>query len=141
MITLRFGFTPTGDQLNALTTFGHFLASKSVMPVMVMRGSAGTGKTSLVSAMVGTLVSLHQKVILLAPTGRAAKILSLNADLPAKTIHRKIYRQKAFLGDFNLNDNLHTDTLFVVDEASMISTLPNGENAFGSGSLLDDLIK
>ncbi len=140
-IIQRFGFVPTNDQRNALATFGRFLASREEMPVMIMRGSAGTGKTSLVASMVQTLVSLKQKVILMAPTGRAAKILSINSDLPAYTIHRKIYRQKALLGDFNLNDNLHSNTLFVVDEASMISSLPTGESTFGSGCLLDDLIK
>ncbi len=106
-----------------------------------MRGSAGTGKTSLVAAMVQTLVSLRQKVVLMAPTGRAAKVLSISSSLPASTIHRKIYRQKTMLGDFNLNDNLHTDTLFVIDEASMISSFSMSETGFGSGNLLDDLVQ
>ena len=111
------------------------------MPMMLMRGSAGTGKTSLVAAMVQTLVSLRQKVVLMAPTGRAAKVLSISSSLPASTIHRKIYRQKTMLGDFNLNDNLHTDTLFVIDEASMISSFSMSETGFGSGNLLDDLVQ
>ena len=140
-IIQRFGFTPTNDQLNAINTFGRFLASRQEMPMMIMRGSAGTGKTSLVAAMVQTLASLKQKVILMAPTGRAAKVLSLNAGMPAFTIHRKIYRQKALMGDFNLNDNLYSNALFVVDEASMISSLPSIEGGFGSGCLLDDLVK
>ena len=141
LILDRFGFEPTADQMNALQCFGQFLASRDEMPMMLMRGSAGTGKTSLVAAMVQTLVSLHQKVVLMAPTGRAAKVLSISSSLPASTIHRKIYRQKTMLGDFNLNDNLHTDTLFVIDEASMISTFSMGETGFGSGNLLDDLIQ
>ena len=141
LILDRFGFDPTADQMNALQCFGQFLASRDEMPMMLMRGSAGTGKTSLVAAMVQTLVSLHQKVVLMAPTGRAAKVLSISSSLPASTIHRKIYRQKTMLGDFNLNDNLHTDTLFVIDEASMISTFSMGETGFGSGNLLDDLIQ
>ncbi len=141
LILDRFGFEPTADQMNALKCFGQFLASRDDMPMMLMRGSAGTGKTSLVSAMVQTLVSLHQKVVLMAPTGRAAKVLSISSSLPASTIHRKIYRQKTMLGDFNLNDNLHTDTLFVIDEASMISTFSMSETGFGSGNLLDDLIQ
>lgn len=141
LILDRFGFDPTADQMNALQCFGQFLASRDEMPMMLMRGSAGTGKTSLVSAMVQTLVSLHQKVVLMAPTGRAAKVLSISSSLPASTIHRKIYRQKTMLGDFNLNDNLHTDTLFVIDEASMISTFSMSETGFGSGNLLDDLIQ
>lgn len=141
LILDRFGFEPTADQMNALQCFGQFLASRDEMPMMLMRGSAGTGKTSLVAAMVQTLVSLHQKAVLMAPTGRAAKVLSISSSLPASTIHRKIYRQKTMLGDFNLNDNLHTDTLFVIDEASMISTFSMGETGFGSGNLLDDLIQ
>ena len=141
LILDRFGFEPTADQMNALQCFGQFLASRDEMPMMLMRGSAGTGKTSLVSAMVQTLVSLHQKVVLMAPTGRAAKVLSISSSLPASTIHRKIYRQKTMLGDFNLNDNLHTDTLFVIDEASMISTFSMSETGFGSGNLLDDLVQ
>ena len=141
LILDRFGFEPTADQMNALKCFGQFLASRDDMPMMLMRGSAGTGKTSLVAAMVQTLVSLHQKAVLMAPTGRAAKVLSISSSLPASTIHRKIYRQKTMLGDFNLNDNLHTDTLFVIDEASMISTFSMSETGFGSGNLLDDLIQ
>lgn len=136
-----FGYPPTPDQHAALITFGKFLASRSPMPLMIMRGSAGTGKTTLVAAMVQALLSLKQKVVLLAPTGRAAKILSLNASHPALTIHRKIYRQKAFLGDFNLNDNLHSNTLFVIDEASMIASYPQGDSTFGNNGLLDDLIR
>ena len=141
LILDRFGFEPTANQMNALECFGRFLASRNDMPMMLMRGSAGTGKTSLVAAMVQTLVSLRQKVVLMAPTGRAAKVLSISSSLPASTIHRKIYRQKTMLGDFNLNDNLHTDTLFVIDEASMISTFSMSETGFGSGNLLDDLIQ
>ena len=141
LILQRFGFPPTEDQKNALDCFGHFLASRHDMPVMILKGSAGTGKTSIVAAMVQTLVSLRQRVVLMAPTGRAAKVISLNAGLPASTIHRKIYRQKTFQGDFNLNFNNHSDTLFVVDEASMISSMPTGETGFGTGSLLDDLMQ
>ena len=82
LILDRFGFEPTADQMNALKCFGQFLASRNDMPMMLMRGSAGTGKTSLVSAMVQTLVSLRQKVVLMAPTGRAAKVLSISSSLP-----------------------------------------------------------
>ncbi len=146
LILQRFGFPPTESQRSALATFGRFLAQRRGMPAMIMRGSAGTGKTSLVAAMVQTLVSLNQKVILLAPTGRAAKVLSLNCDRAASTIHRKIYRQKSNGSDFNLDVNLHTDTLFVVDEASMISTMPQMPsdgmpNFIGNGGgVIDDLV-
>ncbi|MCR5471023.1 MAG: AAA family ATPase, partial [Prevotella sp.] len=111
--------------------------------VMILRGSAGTGKTTLAGAMVRAMKSLKQKLILLAPTGRAAKVFSLNAGSAAYTIHRRIYRQKSAgdLSAFNLNDNLNRDTLFIIDEASMISNLGLGESAFGSGCLLDDLMR
>ena len=111
--------------------------------VMILRGSAGTGKTSLSGAIVRTMKAIGQKVMLLAPTGRAAKVFSLSSGSPAFTIHRRIYREKAFSGvdgQFNLNDNLYTDTLFMVDEASMISNLGLGGTTFGSGCLLDDLV-
>ena len=108
---------------------------------MVMRGSAGTGKTTLAAAIVRAMLTMKQKIILLAPTGRAAKVFSLYAGQSASTIHRRIYRQKSAgdLSAFNLNANLHHDTLFIVDEASMIASNISNET-FGSGSLLDDLI-
>lgn len=143
-ILKSFGFSPTYDQNMAVCRFAEFMFCAKAETLMLMRGSAGTGKTSLAAAMVQTLVRLGQRVVLLAPTGRAAKVFSLNSGRPAHTIHRKIYRQQAFSGmgtAFNLNDNLHRNTLFIVDEASMISSLPLGDGTFGSGCLLDDLIK
>ena len=116
------------------------------MTTMILRGSAGTGKTSLVAAIVQALVSLRQRVVLLAPTGRAAKVLALNSQHLATTIHRKIYRQKSLSDDFSLDINLHTDTVFFVDEASMISTMPQipteGMPMFNGngGGLIDDLV-
>ena len=141
LIIERFGFTPTGDQHGALNCFARFLACRDTHPMMVMRGSAGTGKTSLVAAMVQTLLALHQKVVLMAPTGRAAKVLALNSDYPATTIHRKIYREKTIGGEFSLDFNSHKDTLFIVDEASMIATYSASDSGFGSGNLLDDVIQ
>lgn len=144
-IIQRFGFTPTGSQLAALNVFARFLANREPNVVMILRGSAGTGKTSLASAMVQTLHSLGQKLVLMAPTGRAAKVFSTNSGLPAYTIHRTIYREKSYTGlggSFNINFNKHHNALFVVDEASMISNnvSVSGES-FGSGSLLDDLMQ
>ena len=141
-----FGHAPTEEQSRAVSVFSCFMASRELRPAMVLCGSAGTGKTSLTAAMVKTLVGLRQRVVLLAPTGRAAKVLSMNAGIPAFTIHRRIYRQKTFTGDmtgFNLNFNKQCDTLFVVDEASMISndSLSGGAGQFGSGCLLDDLME
>ena len=136
-----FGYEPTADQAAAMETFTAFLADRTDRKVMILRGSAGTGKTLLASAIVRTLVRLGQKVQLMAPTGRAAKVFSLNAGQPAHTIHRKIYRQKTFAGDFNLSDNMHQHTLFLVDEASMIANDGFAESAFGSCRLLDDLVQ
>ena len=139
----QFGFPPTPEQANALDVFARFMTDRNPHAVMILRGSAGTGKTSLSGAIVRTMKAIGQKVMLLAPTGRAAKVFSLSSGSPAFTIHRRIYREKAFSGvdgQFNLNDNLYKDTLFMVDEASMISNLGLGGTTFGSGCLLDDLV-
>ena len=138
-----FGFEPTQDQRKALQTFARFMTDRSENAVMILRGSAGTGKTSLAGAIVKAVIRLRFKVSLLAPTGRAAKVFSLNAGLSASTIHRKIYREKAFNGadgQFSLNNNMFRDMLFMVDEASMIS-LSQSNTTFGSGRLLDDLVQ
>lgn len=142
-ILQQFGFPPTQEQAHALEVFAEFLTDRDPHVVMLLRGSAGTGKTTLSGAIVRTLKEIHQKVMLLAPTGRAAKVFSLNSGSPAYTIHRRIYREKSFSGvegQFNLNDNLYTDTLFMVDEASMIANMGLGGMSFGSGCLLDDLV-
>lgn len=143
-IIQRFGFAPTAGQRIALETFARFLADREPNVVMILRGSAGTGKTSLASAMVNTLHSLGQHLVLMAPTGRAAKVFSQSSGLPAYTIHRTIYREKSFTGldgNFNINFNKNRNTLFVVDEASMVSNSTVSDSSFGSGSLLDDLME
>ena len=142
-ILQTFGLVPTEEQEHALDMFSLFMTDREEHVVMILRGAAGTGKTSLAGAIVKALVSLNQKLILLAPTGRAAKVFSLHAGHAAYTIHRRIYRQKSAgsLSAFTLNDNLNRDTLFVVDEASMIANQGYGESAFGSGCLLDDLMQ
>ena len=137
------GLVPTAEQEQAISLFAQFMTDRDEQVVMILRGSAGTGKTTLAAAVVKALASLNQKLILLAPTGRAAKVFSLYAGHPAYTIHRRIYRQKSAgdLSAFNLNANLNRDTLFIIDEASMISNQGFGESAFGSGFLLDDLMQ
>ena len=137
------GLTPTTEQKQAIDVFTQFMTDRSEQVAMILRGSAGTGKTSLAGAIVKALAALKQKLILLAPTGRAAKVFSLYAGHAAYTIHRRIYRQKTAgdLSSFNLNNNLNRDTLFIIDEASMISNLGFGDSAFGSGCLLDDLME
>ena len=140
-VAASMGFQPTDGQVEVLRVFGAFIASRDPRSVMLLSGSAGTGKTTLTAALVRTLAAVGQKVVLMAPTGRAAKVLAVNAGMPALTIHRKIYRQRVFEGDFNLNDNLHADTLFVVDEASMIANDGFTQSVFGSGRLLDDIVQ
>lgn len=143
-VVREFGFTPTHDQLNALEIFARFLADREQNCVMVMRGSAGTGKTSLAGAMVRTFTRLGQKLLLMAPTGRAAKVFAMNSGHSAFTIHRKIYREKSYSGiggQFNLNDNMHKNTLFMIDEASMIGRGGGMASDFGTGDLLSDLVQ
>ena len=137
------GMVPTAEQEHAIDVFSLFMTDRDDHVVMILRGSAGTGKTTLAGAIVRAMNVLKQKMILLAPTGRAAKVFALNAGHPAYTIHRRIYRQKS-AGDisaFNLNFNNNRDTLFMIDEASMIANQGYGESAFGSGCLLDDLMQ
>lgn len=139
----NFPYVPTFEQENAVKSLAQFLLSPSNDSVFLLSGYAGTGKTSLVGALVKTLDLLKQKVILLAPTGRAAKVFAAYAGHSAYTIHKKIYRQRSFSNstdNFSLNDNLNTHTLFIVDEASMISNEGLSGSMFGTGRLLDDLI-
>lgn len=140
----NFHYQPTFEQELAVKSLATFLLSQQNDTIFLLRGFAGTGKTSLVGALVKTMDSLAQKSILLAPTGRAAKVFSLYAGHPAYTIHKKIYRQKSFsneMTNFSLNDNLNTHTIFIVDESSMISNDGLSGSSFGSGRLLDDLIQ
>jgi tRNA A37 threonylcarbamoyladenosine biosynthesis protein TsaE len=129
-----FGHVPTVEQEQAVRVFAQFMADRNPQAVMLLRGSAGTGKTTLAAAIVRALLSLKQKLVLMAPTGRAAKVFALYADSNAYTIHRRIYRQRSAgdLSAFQLNQNLHHDTLFIVDEASMIANVQPNET-FGSG--------
>lgn len=135
-----FGLVPTAEQMQAFRLFATFMTDRSTHPLLIMRGSAGTGKTSVAGAIVRTMKALGQKVTLLAPTGRAAKVLSVNSGHDAFTIHRRIYRQKTFAGGFELAPNMAGDTLFLVDEASMIANYGSSDGTFGTGRLLDDLV-
>lgn len=143
-ITQNFPYNPTEDQFSALKMLTDFLLERETDSLLLLKGYAGTGKTSLVGALVKTLNELQQKCVLLAPTGRAAKVFSNYSGQKAFTIHKKIYRQKAFSNEptgFMPADNLHKDTLFIVDEASMISNDGMDSISFGTGRLLDDLIQ
>ena len=134
-------FEPNEEKAGLFQALGAFLVSRDERKTFILRGYAGTGKTSVMSALVRALETLKQPCVLLAPTGRAAKVLSRYSGRQAFTIHKKIYRQ-AQLGveSFALSDNRHVRTLFIVDEASMLSG--NRDNGtFGSGCLLDDLVR
>ena len=139
----KFPYNPTDEQLQTVKEWGEFLLSSNQDEIYLLQGYAGTGKTSLVGALVRALDSLHRQVILLAPTGRAAKVFSLHADHVAYTIHKKIYRQHTFSAemiDFQACPNPHRNTLFIVDEASMINNEGISGRGFGTGRLLDDLV-
>ena len=142
LIRENFTHNPTKEQEKAIFLLSDFLLSRERDAVFLLKGYAGTGKTSLLAALVRTMQQLQQRVMLLAPTGRAAKVLSSYAGAPAFTIHRKIYRQKSIteMDVFQNNVNLQQDTLFVVDEASMIANEAGGSSIFGTGRLLDDLM-
>ena len=142
LIRENFDHKPTKEQEKAIILLADFLLSRERDTVFLLKGYAGTGKTSLLAALVRTLGMLQQRVMLLAPTGRAAKVLSSYAGVPAYTIHRKIYRQKSITDmDVFQNDvNLRQDTLFIVDEASMIANDAHDTTVFGTGRLLDDLM-
>lgn len=140
-IKLNFPFNATSQQEKSLEMIADFVLSGESRKIFLLCGYAGTGKTTLISALVRTMEQLGRKTVLLAPTGRAAKVFSSYSGKSAYTIHRWIYRQKSMLDSsmFTLKENQATNTLFIVDEASMI---PNGGiSNFGSGALLDDLIE
>jgi exodeoxyribonuclease-5 len=141
----NFPFEPTKDQFFALEKIADFLFSPEQEKIFLLKGYAGTGKSSLIGSLVKTMTAFRQKTVLLAPTGRAAKVFSGYAAQSAFTIHKKIYRQKKQGSEgtavFALAENLHTHTLFIIDEASMISNAAGEFSVFGSGRLLDDLIE
>ncbi len=139
----KIGFQPTFQQEKALQSISNYIFSKDSFQAFILKGYAGTGKTTLVASVVKTLLELKQRVMLLAPTGRAAKVFSCYANYPAYTIHKRIYRENSttsFEGDFDLNFNKYPNTIFFVDEASMIANSGLSGRKFGTGKLLEDLI-
>jgi len=137
-----FPFEPTAGQSVAMNRLAVFVNDPAPRQAFLLKGYAGTGKTAVISSLVRALVRHHRRVVLMAPTGRAAKVFSNTSGFPACTIHKKIYRQKSILdaGNFQLDHNFHEHTLFLVDEASMISNEGLSGSVFGSGRLLDDLV-
>ena len=136
---------PTENQKKIIESFSNYLSEDNSSTFFILNGYAGTGKTTLIAAIVSALKSLGIKTILLAPTGRAAKVLSQYSGEKALTIHKRIYREQtnaAYESKFSLNINRESEALFIVDEASMLSSGTNADKTiFGSGSLLDDLIQ
>lgn len=136
-------FEPTEDQSAAMQTLSEFVTLNDDCDILILTGYAGTGKTSLIAAFVKTLKQFQYKFVLLAPTGRSAKVLSNFTNEKAFTMHKHIYRQKSLsagLGKFTLDVNKSNDTFFIVDEASLITIDSGGNAAFGSGDLLNDFI-
>mgnify|MGYP000854141014 FL=1 len=141
LIKAQLPFEPNEQQNDLLEALGRFLLSSEKRKIFLLKGYAGTGKTSVVGALVRALNKIGQKTVLLAPTGRAAKVFANYSGTPAFTIHKKIYRQKSLTDfHFQLAENLFSDVLFIVDEASMISNT-DFDSVFGSGNLLDDLME
>lgn len=138
------GYVPTQDQSDCMRLLAGFVATNTNDVIFLLTGYAGTGKTSMIASLVATLNTLRQRSVLMAPTGRAAKVLRAYTGMEAYTIHRKIYRQKSAtdgVGKFVLDRNLHKDTYFIVDEASMIPDESSDGSIFGSGRLLEDLLE
>jgi exodeoxyribonuclease V len=143
-LSKNLGNIPTEDQSQALKKIASYICENNNEIIFLLTGYAGTGKTSIISSIVRTLDLLRMRSVLLAPTGRAAKVLTSFAGKQAYTIHKKIYRQKSMkegIGSFVLDRNLGKDTFFIVDEASMISNNSNDSSIFGSGKVLDDLVE
>lgn len=141
-IKSNFEFSFTEEQRKITQHLSDYILSISTRNIFLLKGYAGTGKTSLISALVNSLSSVNKKPSLLAPTGRAAKVLSKYSKKSASTIHRKIYwinSNKNGNTYIKLKENTHTNTIFIVDEASMIPE--SSDKGFGNRSLLDDLIQ
>ena len=139
----KFPYLPTFKQSELFLLLVDFIFSEDKNSLFLLKGYAGRGKTTTISTLVNNLWKAEKKAVLLAPTGRAAKVISVYAKKPAFTIHKKIYfpkKQQNGSVDFMLQPNKHTNTIFIVDEASMIPDRPQNAKLFENGSLLDDLI-
>ncbi|MEY2922479.1 MAG: hypothetical protein RL108_1105 [Bacteroidota bacterium] len=143
ILTSNFPFNPTVKQDLFFQKIAAFLESSSNDSIFVLKGYAGTGKTTVISTIVNNLIEINKKYVLLAPTGRAAKVIANYSNKPAFTIHKKIYYPKKSSGGgvaFTMQQNKHKNTIFIIDEASMISDQSNESKMYENGSLLDDLI-
>lgn len=139
----KFPFEPTIKQQKLLNELSNFIFDDNNRALFLLKGYAGTGKTTTISTVVNSLWKVGQKAVLLAPTGRAAKVISGYSKKQAFTIHKKIYfpkKQQNGSVDFIIQPNKHTNTIFIIDEASMIPDRPSNAKLFETGSLLDDLM-
>lgn len=142
-IRKHLALTPTKGQAVLIDLLAGFMVSREERELLLLKGYAGTGKTSVISAFIKALHEFEINTVLLAPTGRAAKVLSSYSQTQASTIHKKIYRQRSSkdaFGEFMPGYNLSNNTCFIVDEASMLSDQSFENSIFGSGNLLNDLI-
>lgn len=140
----NFGFPPTLEQKNIIEALGEYLSGGDPTDLFIVNGYAGTGKTTLIAALVRTLTELRVPCFLMAPTGRAAKVMSIYSGTSATTIHKRIYRRRqasASGGVFSLNLNKAQNAVFIVDEASMLSNDSFESSAFGTGCLIDDMFE
>lgn len=143
ILSSNFPFNPTVKQDLFFQKIAAFLESTSNDSIFVLKGYAGTGKTTVISTIVNNLIEINKKYVLLAPTGRAAKVIANYSNKPAFTIHKKIYFPKKSSGggvSFTMQQNKHKNTIFIIDEASMISDQSIESKLYENGSLLDDLI-
>lgn len=139
----KFPFQPTVKQDIFFSKISEFVSSPAQNEIFVLKGYAGTGKTTVISTIVNNLVEVKKKYVLLAPTGRAAKVIANYSGKTAQTIHKKIYfpkKGKAGGVSFTMQTNKHTNTIFIIDESSMISDVDSDSKMYANGSLLDDLI-
>jgi exodeoxyribonuclease-5 len=141
LIESKLKFIPTSDQKTLIRSIAQFITDQN-MSIFLLKGYAGTGKTSVIAALIQCLNEMRINTVLMAPTGRAAKVLASYAGFQAFTIHKKIYRQKSIgeQSEFSLAPNMHKNTVFIVDEASMISGNSYEQSIFGSGDLLKDMM-
>jgi len=143
LLRQNFPFSPTLKQDIFLQKIAEFVINTGRDELFVLKGYAGTGKTTIISTLVNNLREANKKYVLLAPTGRAAKVISGYSNKPAHTIHKRIYFPKKGIGGtmgFTKQPNKFKDTIFIVDEASMISDTPAESKMYENGSLLDDLM-
>jgi exodeoxyribonuclease-5 len=144
VLTEKLPFAPTGCQAHLIDVLSSYITSNKPDEIMLIKGYAGTGKTTMILSLTQTLLAFKIRSVLMAPTGRAAKVMAGYSGMPACTIHKNIYRQKTSsdgMGKFVLNKNLFKNTYFIVDEASMISNELSENSVFGSGRVLDDLLE